>query len=257
MMFNLAGLLLSEFGADFLISGEVVGQRPMSQRRHAMQMVSDASGFGDLLVRPLCQKLIPDTLPIREGWVDKNQLLGINGRSRKDQMQLAEELGVTEFPAPGGGCLLTDVNYTLRLRDLMAYEQQTKENLQLLRYGRHFRINGTHKLIMGRDNSENEVMWNSWPEKIMFHAKDFQGPLGMLVGEPEDDAIIKVAAGIVLSYISKAPAEAEMVYGRQHELVNTIKVKKLDLALLDDYLISIDKIMGQPSTPDKRTNDTD
>ena len=249
MMFNLAGKLLSEFNADFLISGEVVGQRPMSQRRHALQMVSDASGFGDLLVRPLCQKLLPDTLPIRSGWVDKNQLLGFNGRNRTPQMNLAKELGVTEFPAPGGGCLLTDVNYSLRLRELLAHEEQTTENIQLLRYGRHFRLAAGHKLIIGRDNAENEILWNGWPQKILLHARDFQGPLGMLISDINDEEILKLAAGILLSYVSKAPAEAEVVYGKDLKLSSVIRAKKLEPTRLNDYLISIDQSMGLPSTP--------
>lgn len=249
MMFNLAGKMLAELGADFLVSGEVLGQRPMSQRRQALQTVANLSGFGDLLVRPLCQQLLPDTLPIREGWVDKNQLLGISGRSRKEQMVLAKELGITRFPAPGGGCLLTDRNYTLRLRDLIEYEQQNQEDLKLLRYGRHFRISPKLKLVMGRDNTENEIMWNGYPTKIMLHAPDYQGPLGMLIGEPENEAELKLAACIVLSYVNKAPSETLMFYGRNKQLDKSIMASKLDNELLNDYIISIDNTMGQTSKP--------
>lgn len=248
MMFNQAGQMLSELGADFLVSGEVLGQRPMSQRRHALQIVSDISGYGDLLVRPLCQKLLPDTRPVREGWVDKDKLLSFNGRSRKDQMELAKELGVTEYPAPGGGCLLTDVNYTLRLRDLIEYGQQSPENIELLKYGRHFRINRELKLIMGRDNAENEILWNGWPGHVLIHARDHQGPLGLLAGNPKDEEELRLAAGIVLSYIRKAPREAMMVYGTGQILDHSIPAKKIDLQLLNDYIISKDNIMGQTQT---------
>jgi tRNA U34 2-thiouridine synthase MnmA/TrmU len=149
-MIQFAGDLLSEYNAEFIITGEVLGQRPMSQNRKSLQIVSEISSYGDLLVRPLCQQHLPDTLPIREQWVDKNDLLSFSGRSRKPQIQLAKELGITLYPTPGGGCLLTNVNYSLRLADLLEYSDGTNRELELLKYGRHFRLSNQLKLVLGR-----------------------------------------------------------------------------------------------------------
>ncbi|HQB98046.1 MAG TPA: tRNA (5-methylaminomethyl-2-thiouridylate)-methyltransferase, partial [Candidatus Cloacimonadota bacterium] len=154
LMFKVAGEMLNELDAQYLISGEVVGQRPMSQRRDAMNRVGNLSGFKDLLVRPLSQLLLPDTLPIREGWVDRADMLQISGRGRYRQLEMAEELGITSFPSPAGGCLLTDRNYSMRLKDLMQYGQMDPMSLELLKYG-HFRLNEEIKLIIGRDEAEN------------------------------------------------------------------------------------------------------
>ena len=125
LMFKTAGLMLGELGADFLISGEVLGQRPKSQMRDGINAVSKASSFADLLVRPLSQRLLTPTLPIREAWIEPDTMLDFHGRSRKRQMFLARELGISYYPHPGGGCLLTDVNFALRLDD---YFQHTPED---------------------------------------------------------------------------------------------------------------------------------
>ncbi len=203
-MFRQASLLLEEFGADFIISGEVLGQRPMSQRRDALDSVAKLSGNRDLIVRPLCQQHLPDTLPLRNGWVDKVDMLDFHGRGREAQMKLAKELGVTDFPPPAGGCLLTDRNYCLRLKDLMERNEVGIENLLLLNNGRHFRFPSGCKLIIGRDEPDNDALETNFMNGFRLLAKDIMGPLGLLVGESVDEQTLQLAVDIFLYYHPKA-----------------------------------------------------
>lgn len=198
LMFRSAGEMLEELNAHYLISGEVLGQRPMSQRSNAMNQVGNLSGYRDLIIRPLCQKLLQDTAPLRDGWVDPNDMLDIHGRGRVRQLQLAEELGITRFPPPAGGCLLTDRNYTLRLQDLISHQQMNEEHLELLKYGRHFRLSETVKLIIGRDEKENGYLENISQGHTVLLAKDQMGPLGLLTGELTDPEMMTLALNIFL-----------------------------------------------------------
>jgi tRNA U34 2-thiouridine synthase MnmA/TrmU len=237
LMFHTAGDLLSEFNADFLISGEVLSQRPMSQRRDAMNAVGKLSGYKDLLVRPLCQQLLDDTLPIREGWINKDDLLAFNGRSRKPQMELAKELGVVTYPHPAGGCRLTDKNFSVRLRDLILYDQLELDNINLLRFGRHFRLNTTTKLIIGRDEEDNENLTklNIWD--VYLNNEEIPGPIGIIHGNDIDDEIIRLSASILAFYSRKAPEEMEVAYGKTIPLQNTILVQKADADTAAKYMI--------------------
>jgi len=240
LMFEIAGSMLTELGADFLISGEVLGQRPMSQRRSALQCVANTSGFGDLLIRPLSQKLLPDTRPILEGWVNKEELLAIHGRGRNAQMELAERLGVKDFPAPGGGCLLTDRNYTLRIRDLIAHGDDTAYDIELLRWGRHFRLSPTLKLIVGRDEVDNnELEAVAGPADKML-VRDVMGPLGVLIGEIPDEETLHLAASILLAYRNKASSPGYVRYKIDSPDELEILAGKADFDTLKKYRISYD-----------------
>ena len=210
LMFKMAGDMLEELGAHYLVSGEVVGQRPMSQRKDAMNRVGKLSGYRDLLVRPLSQKLLRDTKPIIENWVDRADMLDISGRGRYRQLALAQELGIKNFPAPAGGCLLTDRNYSLRLKDLMEHKQTDLLNMELLKYGRHFRLSPGCKLIIGRDESENRKMEDLHADTY-FKALDIAGPLGILSGNCDDPDLFKLALDIFWYYHPKAPAEGKTV----------------------------------------------
>ena len=140
LMFKQAGYLMEQTGADFLFSGEVLGERPMSQNKQSLQVVARQSGFEDLILRPLSAKLLPVTKPESSGLVNREKLLDIKGRSRKKPMELTRYFGITEYPTPAGGCLLTDKHFSNRLRDLLAYDPETTHrNLELLSAGRHFR----------------------------------------------------------------------------------------------------------------------
>jgi len=205
LMFKVAGSMMDELQADFLISGEVLGQRPMSQRRDAMNRVGRLSGYRDLLVRPLSQKLLRATIPIREGWVDIDDMLDISGRGRYRQLELAAELGIEKFPAPAGGCLLTDRNYAIKLRDLMTHEQLDYQNLELLKYGRHFRLTPQAKIIIGRDETENGHLDALADGLIKLKACDYTGPLGVLTGAEHDAQTLQNALDFFWYYHSKAP----------------------------------------------------
>ena len=142
LMFKLAGEMMQEQGFDFLFSGEVLGQRPMSQNKTSLRYVEKHSGFEGYILRPLCAKKLPETIPEKEGLVDRQLLLDIAGRSRKRQIDLANRFGITDYPAPAGGCLLTDKGFSDRLRDLFQYKETcTEAELHLLKFGRHLRLN--------------------------------------------------------------------------------------------------------------------
>jgi tRNA-specific 2-thiouridylase len=147
---------MEELEADFLATGEVLGERPKSQNKQALELVSRFSGAGDLLLRPLSARLLPETRPEREGWVDRDCLLDIQGRSRKRQMELAEEWGITEYPSPAGGCLLTDPGFSRRLGELMEKVPDFDgEDAQLIKVGRLFWA-GETLIVLGRRHEENE-----------------------------------------------------------------------------------------------------
>jgi len=171
-------------GGDFVITGEVLGQRPMSQRRFTLDLIAKQCGLEGRLVRPLSGRLLPPTLPEKEGLIERQWLLDIQGRSRKRQMQMAREFDLTEYPSPAAGCLLTDKRYSDRLRDLLRHNPETDFNdLNLLRIGRHFRLSPTTKLIVGRDEMENNMIETLFLENdVLLEASDFKSPLGLLRG---------------------------------------------------------------------------
>ncbi|MDP2172882.1 MAG: tRNA (5-methylaminomethyl-2-thiouridylate)-methyltransferase [Candidatus Cloacimonadaceae bacterium] len=239
LMFRMAGNMLAELGADFLISGEVLGQRPMSQRRDALDSVANHSGFPDLLIRPLSQKLLPDTLPIREGWVDKTELLAFHGRGRKDQICLAAEMEIV-YPTPAGGCLLTDRNFTLRLKDLIAHGQTDEESITLLRFGRHFRLSAKTKLIIGRTEADNNELEKHSSSGIRMLIKEVYGPLGIIISEEPERKLLSLAASILLYYSRKAPSPGIVKYGIDNNLDNEIVVSKCPEDILRKHIISLD-----------------
>ena len=155
-MIRKAGEYMQENGASFILTGEVLGQRPMSQNKSSLAAVDKISGFRGLILRPLSAKLLPPTIAEQEGWVDREKLLDISGRSRVRQMELAAELGITEYPSPAGGCLLTMENFSRRLRHLFQLRPEAKPHeTEILKHGRHFllRLHGPYWL--GRKKSEN------------------------------------------------------------------------------------------------------
>ncbi len=147
--------LMEETGARFLITGEVVGQRPMSQRKGAMNVIERESDVEGLLLRPLCARQLDPTIPEQKGWVDRDELKNFTGRSRKPQMALAQELGVTDYPDPAGGCRLTEPNHANRVEDLHEHNELNRDNVRLLEVGRHFRLSNDAKLVIGRNHEEN------------------------------------------------------------------------------------------------------
>jgi tRNA U34 2-thiouridine synthase MnmA/TrmU len=238
LMFQMAGSLLEKYNADFLVSGEVLSQRPMSQRRDALSAVAKLSGYRDLLIRPLSQKLLPDTRPIREGWINKDDLLDISGRSRKPQMALAKELGVKSYPGPGGGCLLTDKNFSLRLQDLVLYNQLSLTDITLLRFGRHFRLSEKVKLIVGRDDTDNQNLLDNRADNIIMLNQDIPGPLGLLCHNTDADDRLIQAAAILAHYYKKSGDPVTFSWGMDFPLDKQVETKKADTELVNQYMIT-------------------
>ena len=206
LMFRLAGEIMIEQGFDFLFSGEVLGQRPMSQTRTSLRYVEKQSGYSGSIVRPLSAQRLPETIPEREGLVDRERLLGLTGRSRKPQLQLAEKFGVTDFPAPAGGCLLTDKIFSRRLKDLFDHQSSYPEkDLNLLKFGRHMRLDPQTKLVVGRTHQDNENIDRCIdPDRdLVLKVAEFAGPLVVLPGGGSE-SMVMLAAGICAGY-SKAP----------------------------------------------------
>lgn len=188
---------MTEVNASFLVTGEVVGERPMSQRKDALNIIEKNAGVRGILLRPLSAKLLPPTIAEEEGLVDREKLLNISGRSRKPQFALAARLGVSEYPNPSGGCLLTDPGFAKRVRDLIGHEGLTVDSLRLLKTGRHFRIGETTKLIIGRDDKENNLLETLAAKgDLCFMMADYAGPFAILKG-PADEGLILKAAGLV------------------------------------------------------------
>jgi tRNA U34 2-thiouridine synthase MnmA/TrmU len=192
---------LDMIGGDFVITGEVLGQRPMSQRRFTLDLIARECGLEGRLVRPLSGRLLPATLPEKEGLIQREWLLDIEGRSRRRQMELATEFGLTTYPSPASGCLLTDKRYSDRLRDLLRHNPDTDFNdLNLLRIGRHFRLDPATKLVVGRDENENNIIESlQLDSDIILEAADFKSPVGLLRGEATPEKMDR-AASIVARY---------------------------------------------------------
>lgn len=196
LMLREAKVFMEMIGAEFIITGEVLGQRPMSQRRDALNIIDREAGLKGLVLRPLSAKLLKATLPEESSLVDRELLYNFGGRSRKPQMALAAEFGLTDYPAPAGGCLLTEPNYSHRLRELLDHDfDPSFLDLQLLRIGRHFRISSGCKVIVGRDQSENEALLKLADEgspllRVLGHGS----PLTMLRGSTDEEAIVTAAS---------------------------------------------------------------
>jgi len=216
LMFRLAGEGLAIENAKLLFSGEVLGERPFSQNRNALQSVANTSGYPDYILRPLSARLLPETLAEREGWVDRSQLLDIQGRSRKRQMALAERFDVSDYPKPAGGCRLTEPNFSKRLKDLLEYTPDPSiKDLELLKLGRHLRWKDHYKIIVGRREEENNKLEALWePGDLRLWVKDFPGPAVIIPSPPLiTSEPLLFAARIAVRYSDVPPnQEAEVLY---------------------------------------------
>jgi len=211
LMFRIAGECASE-GASFIFSGEVMGQRPMSQNKKALRLVAAESGLEGLLLRPLSAKCLSPTIPEEKGWVQRDQLKGFQGRSRKPQMQMAIDLGLDNYPAPAGGCMLTERGFSRRLKDLLSSKSEVLVNqLETLKLGRHFRISASAKIVVGRDKRENERLRDlAEKEDIILNTVTVPGPTVLMSGSLLTEAI-DLAAGITLSYSDAQEGETQEV----------------------------------------------
>ncbi len=204
-MFSLAKWLMEQHEADFVFTGEVVGQRPKSQHLKQLGIVAQQSGLGDRLLRPLSALLLPETLPEREGWVDRNKLYGFHGRTRKPQMALAGELGIDSYPQPAGGCcFLTDPAYGRRVRDLWKYSDKDElvwDDYLLLKTGRYLRVSPELKVIVGRDEGENSFLERFAKDMIRLEPEEINGPVVVVDKTISEDDLL-IAARITACYCS-------------------------------------------------------
>lgn len=209
LMFRKAGEFMQERGFDFLFSGEVLGQRPMSQNANSLRYVAKHSGFDKFILRPMSARRLPPTPMEDQGLVDRSQLLDLSGRSRKPQIALARKFGITNYPTPAGGCLLTDPGYSRRLRDLLDHGAElTPDALHLLKYGRHMRLNPGAKIVVGRTQQDNEHMLQHCdPQRdAVIKTNGYPGPTVILPGGGPHEVLF-LAGAICVGY-SKAPVSS-------------------------------------------------
>lgn len=216
VMFKKVKELMKDLGVSFVVTGEVLGQRPMSQHKQALGIVARRSGLDGLILRPLSARLLPETIPEKESWVSRSKLLGFNGRGRRPQIDLAKSLGIDNFSQPAGGCLLTEKEFSRKLEDLIRSGQMDLDNVELLKIGRHFRITTGSKLIVGRDERENQQLVRlARPGDYLFYPdENMAGPTALGRGEFNLD-LIKLSSSIVCRYCDIAGAtEAKILYNR-------------------------------------------
>jgi tRNA-specific 2-thiouridylase len=210
-MIRKAGELLEREGASFVATGEVLGQRPMSQNKGSLLRVEKESGLDGLLLRPLSAQRLKTTTPEREGWVDREKLLGITGRGRKMQLELAQRYGISEYSAPAGGCLLTDKEFSNRLRDqLKIKDDLTDADIGLLKVGRHFYM-GFDQVVVGRNHGENmAILELKGAEDCTLQVADIPGPMTIIRGGRGED-VIDYAARLTAKYArAQGPVSVEI-----------------------------------------------
>ncbi|MFH0855883.1 MAG: tRNA 4-thiouridine(8) synthase ThiI [Candidatus Omnitrophota bacterium] len=227
---------MRRLAAQFVVTGEVLGQRPMSQHRRALDTIEKESGLSGLLLRPLCAGLLPETLPEENGWVKRQRLFKISGRGRRPQMSLAGRFNIINYPNASGGCLLTDNNFSRRLKDLIGRRQLSLENVKLLKIGRHFRLSEDARLIVGRNEQENkELEESALGSDYLFSPDEFTaGPSCLGRGEFSDE-LIRLSAQIACVYcdLNKA-AGAKIFYTHKAQtcFVETTPIDEERLQLL-------------------------
>ncbi|MCM8806270.1 MAG: hypothetical protein NC825_06035 [Candidatus Omnitrophica bacterium] len=194
--------LMSEVNASFIVTGEVIGQRPMSQHKKAMEIIEKESGTKGLILRPLSAHLLPPTIPEIKGIVDRNKLLAFSGRSRIPQMKLARSLGLKDYPCPSGGCLLTDRNVAIRVADLFLHKSDfTLNDARLTTFGRHFRLDERVKIVLGRNKHENERLFSMGKTCFtLYIPENFPGPTALVPESEVDESYDEIICGIVAFY---------------------------------------------------------
>jgi len=229
---------MKKIGASFLFSGEVIGQRPMSQRKKALEIIEKEAGVEGFLLRPLSAKLLPPTIPEEKGWVKIEYFRDFEGRSRKPQIKLAKKFGITEYPSPAGGCLLTDFDFSIRLKDSFRHSEDSISELTLLNFGRHFRLKSGAKLIVGRDEKENQIIEKLADENdLLIEGIGFGSPLALLKNSnnPED---IDISASICIRYSKKRDEKNVKVAVRTRKgNISKKEIAPMDRESVDSLLI--------------------
>ncbi|MBM4079857.1 MAG: DUF814 domain-containing protein [Planctomycetes bacterium] len=248
-LFREAKRYMAELGASFIITGEVLGQRPMSQRMDAMRLIDKEAGVTGLVLRPLCAKHMEPTIPEKDGIVDREKLLAIRGRSRKPQMQLADLFKLKDYPCPAGGCLLTDPQFGFRMKDLLAHGDATLNEVHLLKIGRHLRLDPKTKVVVGRDEADNEKLETFAKEgDVLLMLRDIPGPLTLIRGEVTDEKVT-LAARLTARYskAQSAPSAAVLCWPAGNKAAQrSLDVAPLEPAQADALLLV------KPEKPRKR-----
>jgi tRNA-specific 2-thiouridylase len=232
--------LMEAEGASFLITGEVLGQRPMSQRRDAMNVIEKEAGVKGLVLRPLSAKLLNPTIPEEKGWVDRQKLLDISGRSRKPQMQMANDFNIKDYPCPAGGCLLTDPGFSRKVKDLVALKDLTMESVRLLKHGRHFRLTPEAKLVVGKNEHDNKILEEAaLTDDVVWMAEETSpGPTALGKGDFSDPRVFELAGRIVARYFDSAKTSSCVrLVVRRNGQVSTVDVAPMTDGETKKYLI--------------------
>lgn len=243
MMLRYAGKIMEEQGYDFIITGEVLNQRPMSQNYKALEIVKEESGYEDKILRPLSALNLPPTKMELEGLVDRSKLYGFSGKTRKPQMELAEKLGIKEYPSPAGGCSLTEPNFAARLKDLYTYDKENTNvhDIQLLRVGRHFRLSDKVKVVSSRNADEYKALKELiTDDMLVFDTAEHKGSTIVLKAskghEPTDEEI-EMAAAIAARYSKGKDEETVLVKYKkpkdeQHKFIRVKPASEEDIKKL-------------------------
>ncbi len=216
-MLKKAKEVMKELNAPFVVTGEVLGQRPMSQRRDTLSVIERDADMKGMILRPLSAALLPPTKAELDGLILRDKLLGISGRSRAVQLQLAERYCIKGYSTPAGGCLLTDKNFSAKLRDLFADKRDaTPDDIRLLTVGRHYRFDAGVKIVVGRNNKENNVLMQLAPRGYhLFTPHGFPGPVALLNGTPTQD-IKQVVGRLIITYSKQIPGMSYRIqYGSE------------------------------------------
>ena len=238
LMLREAAALMAAQGFDFLYTGEVLGQRPMSQHRGSLNVVARESGYPELVLRPLSAKLLTPTRPELESWVDRERLLDISGRGRKRQIELASRYGITKYPTPAGGCLLTDPGYATRLKELLTHTSKpSRRDLELLKWGRHFRLPGGAKVVVGRTHKENEAINRLVASgDLVLRVQSYPGPLVLVPGAANLPGMAQAAA-LAASYSDAPQGQEVSVIGRQEGKIHQLQATSAPKDRFKDWLI--------------------
>lgn len=229
-MFKKAKKYMEEIGASFLVTGEVLGQRPMSQRREAINLIEKEADVKGLVLRPLSARFFPETEMEKSGLIDSGKLPAISGRSRKEQIKLAEEKNIKDYPCPAGGCLLTDPEFSKRLKESFKHGENSLRDIMLLKIGRHFRLKNGAKIIVGRNQKDNEQLENMRQDgEYLLQVRDVPGPIVLLKSNC-DEQTLKTAAEICVRYSdfkSSHIGKAASVLVREKERIPNEELEKL------------------------------
>ncbi len=240
-MFSRAQKYMVSVGADFVFTGEVLGQRPMSQLRQSMATIERESNLQGRLLRPLCAKHLEPTIPEREGWVDREKLLDLSGRSRSAQMKLADSFGISDYLPPAGGCLLTDKNFARRMKDSFEYGYRNFRETIALKWGRHFRISKDFKAVLGRDEEENTSLRAfAHPQDFIFELPDKRGPTLILKGQNPSAETLQLCAGLVQRFSRRKDelsSEVEYWPAGDHNKIQKIQSRKIPEEEIERILI--------------------